>query len=1307
MLGSLRAIVGHVGLDGDRPALHGLLVKATARFGAHWNESGDCTYPIGCDLTDATGHFWIPVPTIEVAEACQCKGYVEIVIQIFDRAGHLVHNTHQRIDGDACEEIVSILIVVPANDLMTHLSRPLSWQCTGEPLLPDSVYDDIEEALEIRHTDGEHSQLRPPRIDLSCATPLLAVFHHVLRDACNTLDGDLLAARRFRDAMDAICAGRAEGCGNEAKGPHAEALEHIFAEPCQVDPCQPAKLEHRAPCCTSSPPACLDRARIVSNDTALTLVMAALHVSCGHEPTARTYLGAILDQLCQFQLLGALHRAALDTIYAKPGAFAHLDHLLQVLACRCPPDGSHAGCDAVPCCEICVDSALFDCIRDAYLNWCAIRCYRVTRITPQRACPGERVVICGCGFGDRPGAVRFVEKGSMNLGPLTAAESWSDTRIVVVVPDHAGCGLALVLPVDTINVCDRFLDYRRIGSFAEEFEGTNAQILSFLIKGHYGGECLLPGEILRIRWKTCAADHVAIRIVDRDTGVTIAELSPAPAHGRWDFTNTDFQQTTRVEVVIEVQGQCKPARSTHSIQLTFQRPPNLSIDGVEVTQAIQYYRAAAHLTDPNDRGPDNSLRLVSDKAAWVRCYLRSGQIPSFDMGQLPGVSGTLTVERRVRGIWFTAATLNPVNGPVTAQDAFASYDAERADIDASLNFIVPSNIMRGLLRFTIQASSPHDCRQRVATAVDQFDLSLSQTLQIAAVSIGYNGPPLGGGANVSFAGPTAAQIATEAGFSLQVYPVRSQPNIRIVAPQGPSDATQPLNNTNFPAGGCDPNWTPITTLVANARTNDGNQAGWFYYGFVTPSIPISHGNVGCATNGNGAGLLGGGTTLAHEIGHQAGLDHAPCGAVGTVTPGFPRYEPYDMGVTTTNASGATVWSDASIGEYGLDVSTGTIYNPDPVRPSPGKDLMGYCNNRWVSIFLHDYMVNNPAMNPVAISTGATATTAGEGATSTGARDVRPFITLVGEVTRSGDVVVNSVARLPTRELMMTGSRTQYVAELLDDGGEVAASAPVFTMPMHDAAGGCGCGTPAPSEPMHGAAGGCGCGKPAPSEPVPPFAFIAALPDVMEGSAIRIRKGDDVVWERTRPSTTLRVTDVCAEARGGQLHVSWNVQLLGKPKKAEPQPPEVWLRWSADGTSWNGLAVGLRGTSATIDASTIPVAKVKVQVVAHDGFRSVKAESPMVELPRVDPVLAILQPRDGQRVRARRPLHLWGTAVGRGEPVAPQWLVDGEEVAEGLDAWTSIATPGEHRVTLRAPGATDVDVAIVVIDDRECDPKVIT
>ncbi len=49
--------------------------------------------------------------------------------------------------------------------------------------------------------------------------------------------------------------------------------------------------------------------------------------------------------------------------------------------------------------------------------------------------------------------------------------------------------------------------------------------------------------------------------------------------------------------------------------------PKPYIDGIEVTQGIQYYKADQHLTDPNDRNKDNSGMLVANKPAWVRVYV--------------------------------------------------------------------------------------------------------------------------------------------------------------------------------------------------------------------------------------------------------------------------------------------------------------------------------------------------------------------------------------------------------------------------------------------------------------------------------------------------------------------------------------------------------------------------------------------------------------------------------------------------------------------------------------------------------------
>ena len=59
------------------------------------------------------------------------------------------------------------------------------------------------------------------------------------------------------------------------------------------------------------------------------------------------------------------------------------------------------------------------------------------------------------------------------------------------------------------------------------------------------------------------------------------------------------------------------------------------VSGVEVTQSIQYYHSSQHLTDPADRGADDSVTIVANKPAWVRVYVRSG----FHHGPIPGVTG--------------------------------------------------------------------------------------------------------------------------------------------------------------------------------------------------------------------------------------------------------------------------------------------------------------------------------------------------------------------------------------------------------------------------------------------------------------------------------------------------------------------------------------------------------------------------------------------------------------------------------------------------------------------------------------------
>ena len=71
------------------------------------------------------------------------------------------------------------------------------------------------------------------------------------------------------------------------------------------------------------------------------------------------------------------------------------------------------------------------------------------------------------------------------------------------------------------------------------------------------------------------------------------------------------------------------------------------------------------------------------------------------------------------------------------------------------------------------------------------------------------------------------------------------------------------------------------------------------------------------------------TTIAHELGHNMDLDHAPCGGTAGIDRGYP-------------------YPDGSIGAWGYDFEGSELISPG--RP----DLMAYCGPRWIS----DYHFTN-------------------------------------------------------------------------------------------------------------------------------------------------------------------------------------------------------------------------------------------------------------------------------------------------------------------------------------------------------------
>ena len=171
-----------------------------------------------------------------------------------------------------------------------------------------------------------------------------------------------------------------------------------------------------------------------------------------------------------------------------------------------------------------------------------------------------------------------------------------------------------------------------------------------------------------------------------------------------------------------------------------------------------------------------------------------------------------------------------------------------------------------------------------------------------------------------------------------------------------------------------------------------------------------------------------------------------------------------------------------------------------------------------------------------------------------------------------------------------------------------------------------------------------------------------------------------VWTRRAPKNPPRITHFEVHVRETAGYARWEIaDVCGETL-------ECSLQFSKDGgKSWNGLAVALTGTEYHFDLTTLPRDEVVFALLVHDGFFTTKSISAPVCLPARPPVVAIMHPHDGDTLFAGHPLRLWASVMTGSsrliEDRACRWMLDGHEVAHGLEAWIVTPDEGEHRCTV--------------------------
>ena len=143
----------------------------------------------------------------------------------------------------------------------------------------------------------------------------------------------------------------------------------------------------------------------------------------------------------------------------------------------------------------------------------------------------------------------------------------------------------------------------------------------------------------------------------------------------------------------------------------------------------------------------------------------------------------------------------------------------------------------------------------------------------------------------------------------------------------------------------------------------------------------------------------GSQVAAHELAHNWGRNHAPCGNPSGVDTQYPQ-------------------ADGSIGNYGLDVAAGVVK-----APSMG-DIMGYCDPKWIGSYTYTAAMNYLSpITPVLVGPGLSASTS---------EAVQPTLLVWGHI-RNGEVVLEPAFQVTTRPKLPKGSGPYTLEATSADG----------------------------------------------------------------------------------------------------------------------------------------------------------------------------------------------------------------------------------------------------------------------------------
>ena len=348
-----------------------------------------------------------------------------------------------------------------------------------------------------------------------------------------------------------------------------------------------------------------------------------------------------------------------------------------------------------------------------------------------------------------------------------------------------------------------------------------------------------------------------------------------------------FAPSPASQQVQVITGQSTAAAVVYALSL--QGTVNLVIDGLTITQSVQSY--------------DDTVPLIANRDAYLRVFVRADQ------------ANTAAPAVRVR--LYQGANPTPIaTYNLSAPSASVPTVMDQGSLNSSWNQLIPGAQVTTGLRILAEVDPGNGVPESDETDNSYPATGLQKELDVRSVAPLdiHMVPVIVGGLTGDVTAANKDQFVATLKKAMPVQAV----NVTLrVTPYSSSVDSLPSNGSS--------EWSTVLNEIRTLQVVDGT--GKYFYGVVKTTYGSGIAGIGYVPGKSAVGwdrMPSGDGVLAHEVGHNLSLLHAPCGHPGGEDPAFP-------------------YLDGSIGVWGLDVGSLTLKSPSSV------DLMGYCNGiNWIS-----------------------------------------------------------------------------------------------------------------------------------------------------------------------------------------------------------------------------------------------------------------------------------------------------------------------------------------------------------------------